>query len=72
MSEGQYTSVCSFDPKIPRITAYQIHEWLHDMLHLHEDDIRMILIDGQRWKVYIKFIYNDRMMVVLQPIRGPL
>jgi hypothetical protein len=42
------------------------------MLHLHEDDIRMIQIDGPRRKVYIKFINNERIMAVLQPIRGPL
>jgi hypothetical protein len=69
MSARGYSVVCYFDQKIPRITAYEIHEWLHDMLHLHEGYIRMIQIDGPRRKVYIHFINNEGMVAVLKPMR---
>ena len=46
MNDRQNKIVCSFDPKSLRITAYEIHDWLHEKLHLHEDDIRVIQIDG--------------------------
>jgi len=46
MCDRQHTIVGIFDPKSPRITAYHIHEWLHEALRLQEDDIRKIQIDG--------------------------
>jgi hypothetical protein len=72
MSERQHTIVCSFDTRNPRIYAYQIHEWLHDMLHLPEDGIRIIQIDGTRRKVYVKFMNKERKMVVLNHVKGPI
>jgi hypothetical protein len=52
-SERQNTLVCSFEPTSPRITAYQIHEWIHENMHLQEEDVRMIQIDGPQRKIYI-------------------
>jgi len=72
MSDRQNAIACSFDLKTPRINAYQSHEWLYDKLHLNEDDIRVIQIDGPLRKVYIKFVNTERMMDVLQPIKGDL
>jgi len=46
MSDRQNTIVCSFYLKSPRINAYQFHELLYNKLHLNEDDIRVIQIDG--------------------------
>jgi hypothetical protein len=68
LTERLHTIVCTFDQKSPRISTYQIHEWIHEQLRLQETDIRLIQIDGPRRKVYIKFINNERMMVVLQSI----
>jgi len=42
MCERQTTIVCIFDPKIPRITAYHIHEWIHEKLKLLENEVRMV------------------------------
>ena len=54
----------------PRITAFNIHEWIHAQLRLQEDDIRMIQIDGPRRRVYIKFVSAERMQSILQNIQG--
>ena len=53
MGDRQNTIVCIFDHKSPRITAYQTHEWLHEAMHLQEDDVRMIQIEGPQRRVYI-------------------
>jgi len=72
MTDRQNTIVCCFDPRSPRITAYQIHEWIHENLHLAEDDVRMIQVDGPRRRVYIKFTSEERMQSVLQDSKGLL
>jgi hypothetical protein len=71
-SERHDTIVCSFDSTSPMITAYQIHEWINDKMHLREEDVRMIQIDGPQRNVYIKFISHDKMMAAFQNISGPL
>jgi hypothetical protein len=71
-SERQNTIVFFFYQKSPRITAYHTHEWLHEQLRLQETDVRVIQIDGPRRRVYIKFVNNERMMEVLQPLQGQL
>jgi hypothetical protein len=56
--------------RIPRITVYNIHEWIYAQLRLLEDDIRMIQIDGQHRRVYIKFVSAERMQSILLDIQG--
>jgi len=55
MSERQNTLVCAFDQHSPRITAYDIHEFIYDTLCLREDEVAMIQIDDPRRHVYTKF-----------------
>jgi len=43
------------DPKSPRISAIDIHEWVFEQLHLPENVVTMVQIDGTRRQVYIKF-----------------
>ena len=57
---GQNTIVCAFDQRNPRITAYNIHEWIHEKLRLEEDEISMIQIDGLRRRV----LSNSKMAYV--------
>jgi hypothetical protein len=33
--------------KSPRISAFNIHEWIYEKLHLPEEDLNMIQIDGK-------------------------
>ena len=52
--ERKDTDVCIFDKTSPRITAYEIHEWIYNNLHLETEDVVTIQIDGPRRQVYIK------------------
>ena len=72
MCERQTTIVCIFDQKSPRITAYHIHEWIHEKLKLLEDEVRMIQIDGPRRRVYIKLNNEVRLQEVLHTTHGQL
>jgi hypothetical protein len=72
MSERQNTVLCCFGHKSPRITAMQIHEWIDATLHLEEEDVRMIHVDGPGRRVYIKFTDNKRMQTLIQDTRGRL
>lgn len=47
MGDRQNAIVCVFDPKSPRISAFQIHERINETLRLQESDIRMIQMDGE-------------------------
>ena len=72
MCERQNTLVFIFDQRSPRITAYQIHEWLYEQLRLQEDEIRMIQVDGPCRRVYIKFVTSEKMQTVLRSTAGQL
>jgi len=53
----------------PRVTVFNIHEWIYAQLRLQEDDIRMIQVDGPRRRVYIKYVSAKRMQSILQNIK---
>jgi hypothetical protein len=53
MEERMNTLLCSFDHQSSRISAYEIHEWMHDVLHVLEATVTMIQIDGPRRQVFI-------------------
>ena len=55
MSKRRNTLVCCFDPKSPRIYAFDIHERIHNQLQVLKHSIVMIQIDGTRRQVYINF-----------------
>jgi len=50
MTERLNTLVSTLDPASPRITAYDIHEWIYDTLRLPDSDVLMIQIDGIKGK----------------------
>lgn len=70
MSERRNTLVCAFDQQSPRITAYDIHEWIHDTVCLGEEELAMIEIGGLRRHVYIKFRDATRMQELLTSTKG--
>jgi hypothetical protein len=61
MAEKEYMLVCTFGAQSPRITAYDIHEWIYETMHLEGTDVAMVQIDGPRRQVYIKFKEYRRM-----------
>jgi hypothetical protein len=61
---------CIFDTKSPRITAFNVHEWIYEQLQLQEDDILMIQIDGPHRPVYVKFTSGERLQTIFRNIQG--
>jgi hypothetical protein len=70
MGDRKNTSVCIFDSRNPRVSAYNIHEWIYVQLRLLEEQICLIQIDGPRRRVYIKFISEEQMRVTLHATGG--
>jgi len=65
MAERQHTMVRIFDPTSPRISAYEIHEWIHDQLQVSEQSLTMIQIDGIKRHLDDIYIQN-----ILQSTNG--
>ena len=62
--------VCSFGPKSPRISALDIHEWIFEQLHVPENVVTMVQIDGTRRQVYIKFTDFEYLQDLLHSTTG--
>jgi hypothetical protein len=56
MEERKNTIVWIFEAGSPIITAFEMHEWLHESLRLQEEQICLIQIDGSQKRVYVKFV----------------
>jgi hypothetical protein len=67
MAERQHTVVCVFDKRSPRI---YIREGIYAQLHLPDDDVQMVQVDGPNRHVYIKFVSNEKMSAHLPHIIG--
>ena len=70
MAKHQNTLTCIFDPKSLRISAYEIHEWIHNHLRTPEHEVLMIQIDGPRRQVFIKLKQTDELHRILQATNG--
>ena len=70
MAERHNTIVRTFDATIPRKSAYDIHEWIHQVLRIPEHAVSMIQIDGTKRQVYIKLIDNVYVQALLREANG--
>jgi hypothetical protein len=52
--------ICCFGKDSPKISAYEIHEWIHDSLRPDEIDVNALNIIGLKSQVLIKFTSNDK------------
>ena len=68
--ERQNAIVCVFDLRSPRISAYEIHDWIYDQICLNDQELTMVQIDGSKRHVYINFRDNGRMQDVLHSTGG--
>ena len=60
----------TFDPTSPRITAYDIHEWIQQVLRISEYTVSMIQIDGIKRQVFIKLIDDAYIHALLRETNG--
>jgi hypothetical protein len=56
MYEQKQTMACIFEASAPRVTAYDVHEWVSDTLQVSEESVISILIDNQHKTIYIKLV----------------
>jgi hypothetical protein len=63
------TLVCEFELNRPRISSYDIQEWLHETMKLHHTDLRMLQIDVTKRHVYVK-LRDDTVLQVLMNLNG--
>jgi predicted sulfurtransferase len=70
MPERRNTIVCTFEPASPKITAYEIHKWIHNTLRIPDQTVNMIQTDGIRRQVFIKLITNDCVQSLLSETGG--
>jgi hypothetical protein len=70
MGERRNTIECAFDPGSPRISALEIHEWVHAVLRIPEQKVNMIQIDGTKREVYIKMTDIENVQDIIQGTGG--
>jgi hypothetical protein len=59
---SKYMTEKPTNPAGPRMTAYDVHDWIFEVLRLPEVEVRIIQIDGTKRQVFIKL--SDKQSVV--------
>jgi hypothetical protein len=70
MAERLNTAVCSFDPSSPMISAFEIHEWLHEVLRIPEQKVSIVQTGAIKRQVYIKFTDQISLHVPIRDTNG--
>ena len=70
MAERRNSVVCTFDPITPKITTYDVHELMHDILRIRVNAVNMMHIDDMKRQVYIKLAETQCVQTVLRDTCG--
>jgi hypothetical protein len=52
------------------MSAFDIHEWIHDTMRLTEADVAMVQVDGTKRQVFVKLREYNKMQEILTSTRG--
>ena len=70
MAERQHIILCIFDPTSQRVSAYEIHEWIHEQLQVSEQSLTTIQIEAIKRHVFLKFVHDPYIQNVLLSTNG--
>jgi hypothetical protein len=70
--ERKETILCTFDKGSPKITAYEIHEWIYNKLQLDTEDVVTLQIDGPKRQVFIKTKHSKVVEDMINRTKGEL
>jgi hypothetical protein len=70
--ELRNTVIYAFDPNSPKISAFDIHEWIHETLRIPEKEVTMIQIDGTKRHEYIKLVTEQKVQKIVMDTNGHL
>jgi hypothetical protein len=64
--------ICTFERVNTRITAIEIHEWIHEKMEIPGQEVLMIQIDGTKRQVYIKVRMQEVIDNIITRTKGAL
>jgi hypothetical protein len=64
--------ICTFERDSPRITATEIHEWIHEKMEIPGLELLRIQIDGTKRRVYIKVRTQEVIDIIINGTKGTL
>ena len=70
MGERINKVIYSFDKKGPRISAFEIHEWIRETVHLEEQEVLNVQVGGQMRQVCIKLVTDPLRLELISRIKG--
>jgi hypothetical protein len=62
--------VCAFETNAPKLTAFEVHKWILEVLRLPVEQVLVIQIDGQQRKVFMILTDQQAVIKLLQATSG--